>query len=65
MNINTKRLPYGNANFEKIMTENYAYIDKTPFIELLENECMQELIKNHTLNVEQGRDTPDFVTGTP
>ncbi|GHT39766.1 hypothetical protein FACS189437_04090 [Bacteroidia bacterium] len=34
-----KRLPYGNSNFESIRTENYAYIDKTRFIELLENEA--------------------------
>ena len=33
-----KRLPYGNSNFESIRTEGYAYIDKTRFIELLENE---------------------------
>ncbi|MDR3194152.1 MAG: AAA family ATPase, partial [Tannerella sp.] len=33
-----KRLPYGNCNFEKIRTENYVYIDKTRFIELLEQE---------------------------
>jgi hypothetical protein len=35
---NIKRLPYGNSNFERIMTENYAYVDKTRFIEQLENE---------------------------
>ncbi|MDR1022656.1 MAG: AAA family ATPase, partial [Prevotellaceae bacterium] len=33
-----KRLPYGNSNFEKIRTGSYAYIDKTRFIELLEQE---------------------------
>jgi hypothetical protein len=33
-----KRLPYGNSNFESIITEGYAYVDKTQFIELLENE---------------------------
>ncbi|GHT44490.1 hypothetical protein AGMMS49965_20250 [Bacteroidia bacterium] len=33
-----KRLPYGNSNFERIMTENYAYVDKTQFVEQLENE---------------------------
>ncbi|MDR2776139.1 MAG: AAA family ATPase, partial [Tannerella sp.] len=33
-----KRLPYGSSNFEKVRTENYVYIDKTRFIELLENE---------------------------
>ena len=33
-----KRLPYGNSNFESVRTENYAYVDKTRFIELLEEE---------------------------
>ena len=33
-----KKLPYGNSNFESIRTENYAYVDKTRFIEMLENE---------------------------
>ena len=33
-----KRLPYGNSNFESIIVENYAFVDKTKFIELLENE---------------------------
>ena len=35
---NIKRLPYGTSNFETIRTENYAYVDKTRFIELLEKE---------------------------
>ncbi|MDR1097550.1 MAG: ATP-binding protein [Tannerella sp.] len=35
---NRKRLPYGNSNFESIRTEGYAYVDKTRFIELLEQE---------------------------
>jgi hypothetical protein len=39
MKTHTKRLPYGNSNFESIITENYAYVDKTRFIELLENEA--------------------------
>ncbi|MDR2761392.1 MAG: AAA family ATPase [Planctomycetaceae bacterium] len=34
-----KRLPYGNADFNSIRTENnYVYVDKTRFIELLEKE---------------------------
>jgi len=32
-----KLMPYGSANFEKIATENYYYIDKTMYIERLEN----------------------------
>ncbi|MDR1480423.1 MAG: AAA family ATPase, partial [Planctomycetaceae bacterium] len=33
-----KRLPYGNSDFRSIRTENYAYVDKTRFIEILERE---------------------------
>ncbi|MDR0713734.1 MAG: ATP-binding protein [Bacteroidales bacterium] len=33
-----KRLPYGNSDFRDIIIQNYAYIDKTRFIEELENE---------------------------
>jgi hypothetical protein len=40
---NRKRLPYGISNFEKIRTENYIYVDKTPYIELLENENNDKL----------------------
>ena len=33
-----KKIPYGIPNFESIRTENYAYVDKTRFIEMIENE---------------------------
>jgi hypothetical protein len=33
-----KRLPYGNSDFKRIITENYAYVDKTRYIEMLEKE---------------------------
>jgi hypothetical protein len=33
-----KKIPYGITNFEKIRTKDYIYIDKTRFIEQLENE---------------------------
>jgi len=33
-----KRLPYGETNFESVRKDNYAYVDKTLFIELLEKE---------------------------
>jgi hypothetical protein len=33
-----KQLPYGASNFEKVRTKNYVYIDKTRYIELLEQE---------------------------
>jgi hypothetical protein len=32
------KLPYGISNFDHLITEGYAYVDKTRFIELLENE---------------------------
>ena len=32
-----KKIHYGISNFETIQTENYYYIDKTKFIEILEN----------------------------
>jgi hypothetical protein len=33
-----KQLPYGNSNFRDIMLNNYAYVDKTRYIEMLEDE---------------------------
>jgi len=33
-----KKLSYGQCNFERLRTENYVYVDKTRFIEMLENE---------------------------
>jgi hypothetical protein len=36
---NIKRLPYGTSNFERLILENYCYVDKTRFIALLENEA--------------------------
>jgi hypothetical protein len=33
-----KRLPYGTSDFGRIITENYAYVDKTRYIEMLEKE---------------------------
>ena len=33
-----KRLPYGNSDFRDVVLQNYAYVDKTRFIELLERE---------------------------
>ncbi|MDR0713575.1 MAG: AAA family ATPase, partial [Bacteroidales bacterium] len=37
-NKNAKRLPYGISDFKHIVTNNYAYVDKTRYIEMLENE---------------------------
>ena len=33
-----KKIPYALTNFERIRTENYLYVDKTRFIEMLEDE---------------------------
>ena len=33
---NQVKFPYGVSNAEKVMTENYVFIDKTPFVEQLE-----------------------------
>jgi hypothetical protein len=32
-----KKIPYGISSYEKIQTENYYYIDKTKYIEIIEN----------------------------
>ena len=32
-----RRIPYGQINFERIIKENYLYVDKTKYIEKLEN----------------------------
>ena len=37
----SKKIPYAITNFEKIRTENYLYVDKTRFIERLENEVTE------------------------
>ncbi|MDR1053039.1 MAG: ATP-binding protein [Planctomycetaceae bacterium] len=37
----SKRLPYGNADFYRLRMDNFVYVDKTRFIELLENESNQ------------------------
>lgn len=33
-----KRLPYGISDFPRLISENYYYVDKTSYIELLENQ---------------------------
>mgnify|MGYP000954051372 CR=1 FL=1 len=33
-----KKIPYGISNFQTIREQNYLYVDKTKYIELLENE---------------------------
>ncbi|MDR2755917.1 MAG: AAA family ATPase, partial [Planctomycetaceae bacterium] len=45
MNIKSShQLPYGIADFKSIRTENYVYVDKTHFIELLERENIKSKI---------------------
>ena len=34
-----KKISYGHCNFERIRKENYVYVDKTRFIEMIENEA--------------------------
>jgi hypothetical protein len=36
--IKLKKIPYGVSNFKSLITDNSLYIDKTHFIELLENK---------------------------
>jgi hypothetical protein len=38
-----KKLPYGMSNFETLITGNYVYVDKTRFIEYIENEANRNL----------------------
>ncbi|MCP4138325.1 MAG: AAA family ATPase [bacterium] len=35
--MNYKKIPYGISNFEKLTKEDYYFLDKTAFIEELEN----------------------------
>jgi hypothetical protein len=39
----SKRLPFGISDFKVLRNEDYAYVDKTKFIELLENESNPNL----------------------
>ena len=32
-----KKLPYGISNYEELITDGYYYVDKTMYIEKLEN----------------------------
>lgn len=35
--MNKKKIPYGISNYEKLINDNYYYVDKTKYIELIEN----------------------------
>ena len=39
-----KKLPYGISNYEELITDGYYYIDKTKYIELLENLAEKRII---------------------
>lgn len=39
-----KRIPYGQSNFEKVAMQNFYYVDKTRYVETLENLSSQFLV---------------------
>ncbi|MBL0708240.1 MAG: AAA family ATPase [Sulfurimonas sp.] len=39
MNKKLKKLPYGLSDFKRVKTENYYYIDKTKYIQKLEDDA--------------------------
>ncbi|MBR3002919.1 MAG: AAA family ATPase [Clostridia bacterium] len=39
-----KKLPYGISNYEELITQNYYYVDKTKYIEQLENIAEKSII---------------------
>ena len=41
-----KKLPYGISDYEKIVEENYYYVDKTSYIEKLENLAERYIMFN-------------------
>jgi hypothetical protein len=44
------KIPYGESSFYKIRTENYLYVDKTAYIEQLENQgCFNILLRPRAL----------------
>ena len=38
-----KKMPYGISNYEKIINDNYYYVDKTMYIEKLENKRIYKM----------------------
>lgn len=32
-----KKLPYGQSNYETLINDNFLYVDKTKYIETMEN----------------------------
>jgi hypothetical protein len=41
---NTMKIPYGESNFQKIITQGFLYIDKTPYIETLEENSSYNIL---------------------
>ena len=39
-----KKLPYGISNYEELIADNYYYVDKTKYIEKLENLSEKRLM---------------------
>ena len=42
-----KKLPYGISNYEEIIRDGYYYVDKTKYIELLENLAEKRIMKKY------------------
>ena len=39
-----KKLPYGISNYQELVEDNYYYVDKTMYIEMLENIVDKRII---------------------
>ena len=39
-----KKLPYGISNYEELIEDNYYYVDKTKYIEMLENMAQKRIM---------------------
>ena len=39
-----KKLPYGISNYEELITDGYYYVDKTMYIEKLENLAEKRIL---------------------
>ena len=44
MDTNLAKLPYGISNFKRLVEEGYYFVDKTPYLEVLENFAAPYLI---------------------
>lgn len=39
-----KKLSYGISNYEELIEDNFYYVDKTPYIEILKNLAEKRII---------------------